>query len=441
MAKKAQYSSDYSFVLEEHIPFDYQVIGYSDWIEELIPQLYHAKALRVRPQREEQDLVPALVKLWSKNHLGVDLETGGESAEDGLDPIKKSSRVLLMQVGNRDKVYVVQPELIPFFKEVLESDKLLHINQNITFDFEWLMAKYRIHIVRMFCTMLAQQLLQAGLDGYSVSLLDLARTYPPCRLISKQVRGDFIAHKGAFTEDQIYYAARDVYLLFPIFDGQTAALRKHKLNDIAQIEFNAIPVTAEMELTGVLLHPDVMALIIDYWGRRQIWLEHRIKEVFNAELKKQGKKATPSAMDEVLEMLGSIDFENFDLDSNEQKLEALRRIGLNPENARRATFKEIDHELTRLMVEYSVVRKRTSTYGIPMLNRVHPDDGRLHPSFKQLGIGDSAWANRDRTQTIATGRYSSDFQQLPRPEEIYELITDPAELALVEKQFGLGVAA
>ena len=432
-----RYNSEYSYFLEESIPFYYRVVGYADWIEASIPKLFHADALIVRPQNEEHDLVPAFTTLWSTNSIGLDLETSGEKEKDGLDPVSSTSRIMLMQVGNRKCVFVCQPELIPFFRPIFESPNLLHVNQNLTFDFEWLLAKHGIHTVRLFCTMLAEQLLQAGKDGYTVTLQDLARTYYPYRMISKEIRSQFINHSGVFNEEQIYYAARDVYLLFDIMMGQNAALQRHKLMDVARIEFNVIPVTAEMELTGVCLNQEVMELIIDYWSRRQVQLEQEIKIAFNEELQKNGKKGTKSFFDSLFEDLDQADFESFDLDSNEQKLSALRRIGLNPDNAQRKTLKAIEHRLTKLMVEYSVVRKRVTTYGRPMLERVHPDDGRLHASFKQLGIGDFASAASDRTQTIATGRYSSNFQQLPRPEEVYEIITDPAELADLRQKFDL----
>jgi len=443
MAKaRSQYDSDYSYVLEQNIEFPHRVVGYPEWLEKAIPSAYRQTSLSIYPGQEAEHLAPVLNSLWLKNNMGLDLETSGVKQNDGLDPISATSRVILGQFGTKDLVWVVQPELIPYFKEVLESAKLLHVNQNITFDFEWLLAKYGIHVVRLYCTMLAEQLLQAGMDGYGVSLLDLARKYPPCNLISKQVRTEFSNHSGIFTEEQIYYAARDIYLLFPIFEHQNKALRKHKLINIAQIEFNAIPVTAEMELTGVNLDRDVMLLIIDYWTRRQAFLEQEIKQVFTSELQKLGKqKFSNEDFAGVFDVIGAIDFESFDLDSNEQKMTALKRIGLNPENTQRKTLKEIDHKLTKLMVEYSVVRKRTSTYGQAMLDKVHPDDNRFHPSWKQMGMGDFEGGHQDRTATIATGRYSGNFQQLPRPEEIYEIITDPAELAFVQEQFGWEKAA
>jgi hypothetical protein len=48
----------------------------------------------------------------------------------------------------------------------------------------------------------------------------------------------------------------------------------------------------------------------------------------------------------------------------------------------------------------------------------------LHPHFDQLGAGEGAQRNgKDKKETIATGRFSSDFQQLPRPEKNLEAIT------------------
>jgi hypothetical protein len=233
---------------------------YPDWIEQCIPKSLHAEAIWVPPGKETQALVSVMDRLWAWNCLGIDLETGGEKELDGLDPISNTSKVTLMQIGNRGMIHVVQPALTWCFKDILQSDNILKINQNITFDFKWLLKKYGIHMVRMFCTMLAQQLLQAGMDGYSVSLQDLARTYPPHRLICKEVRNEFFQHTGVFSEEQIYYAARDVFLLFDIMSAQNAALKKHQLVDIAKIEFNIIAVTAEMELTGVCLNKEVMGL-------------------------------------------------------------------------------------------------------------------------------------------------------------------------------------
>jgi hypothetical protein len=112
---------------------------------------------------------------------------------------------------------------------------------------------------------------------------------------------------------------------------------------------------------------------------------------------------------------------------------ALKRIGIHVENTQRSTLKAVGRKLTQLMCDYSIARKRTSTYGTSLLDRVHPDDGLLHPQFHQLGIGDS-WTEEDhRTQMIATGRYSSDFHCLPRPEKVYERVTNEETLQMLRE--------
>jgi hypothetical protein len=102
----------------------------------------------------------------------------------------------------------------------------------------------------------------------------------------------------------------------------------------------------------------------------------------------------------------------------------------------------MEHKLTKLMVEYSVVQKITSTYGQRLINMINPDDHRLHPQFKQLGIGDGeSNSSREQKATIATGRFSSDFQQLPRPRDIYDPVTDDEELQAVETVLGAKLEA
>lgn len=446
--KGIKYTSDFSFLLEEQIEVPYKIVGYPEWLERAIPGHLKSLQIPVRINREAQDLVPVLTDLWQYNILGLDLENGGEKERDGLDPVSSTSRSLLGQFGHRNMVYLFQPELIIHLKEPLESPNILKINQNIEYDFKWLLWKHKIHVVRMYCTMLAEQILRAGRDGFGVKLLDLVR-YHACRLISKEVRNQFIGHTGVFTEEQLYYAARDVGLLFDVFDSQNLELKELGLEIVAKDEFNCIPATAEMELTGVFLDTAILNLSIDYYARRQVWLEEQIMEAFNEELRRQGKKAVDKNFfaslfaqdkDKEKEEGDGEEREVFDLDSAEQKLEALRRIGLTLENVQRGTLKKLENKVAKLLVEYSEVQKIVSTYGLRLVKKIHPDTGRLHPEFKQLGLGDGeASGSREKKATIATGRFSSDFQQLPRPKEIYEAITGPEELALARKLFAANI--
>ena len=106
------------------------------------------------------------------------------------------------------------------------------------------------------------------------------------------------------------------------------------------------------------------------------------------------------------------------------KKQILSDFGFVVENAQRDTLEKIDHDVARLLVEYSVVTKVTTTYGTNLLARINPLTGRLHPEFNQLGMGDSAKGLSLNKDSIATGRMSSDWQQLPKPYHRYAPVTD-----------------
>ena len=133
----------------------------------------------------------------------------------------------------------------------------------------------------MYCTMLAEQVLTAGKEGVGVGLPDLVRKYDPHYLISKNTREDFIHFSGRFTREMLFYAARDVFLLFKVFDAQTVLLRKHDLGNTAAREFRIIAATAEMGLTGVWLDKSSIRQTIDYYTRQQAAAIARVFEIYN----------------------------------------------------------------------------------------------------------------------------------------------------------------
>jgi ribonuclease D len=156
--------------------------------------------------------------------LGVNVETAGAFRGDALNPLSPTSKVVLFQFGNQRRIFVCDPRLIPHFKNELESHEFLHVGHNLVHDFKFCLAKYDVHIGRRYDTMLAEQLLSAGLEGTHLGLQDLAPKYPPHREIGKAIREQFFEHAGPLTAEQIHYAAQHVYVLFDIFRGQYATL-------------------------------------------------------------------------------------------------------------------------------------------------------------------------------------------------------------------------
>lgn len=279
--------------------------------------------------------------------------------------------------------------------------------------------------------MLAEQLLSAGYVGTKVGLEDLARKYPPHYVTYKITRDKFINFKEGdkFTREMLYYAARDVYELFPVYEGQLPELKKFHLNTAAHDEFSCIPVTADMELTGITLDEQLLLLTKSFYQERQDEIEKGAIKAYNKEIQEKGLRKKKGQQ---LTVMPEEDIEDhFDIDSSQAKLNALRALGYGVENVRRETLENLDTGLTKLLAEYSFCRKMTTTYGQRLLDKRSPWTGKFHPEFHQMGRGEDVKGDQGTT-TTATGRFTSDAQQMPTPTKTYALVKNQEELTQVE---------
>lgn len=427
MAKNLKPRSIVSKQLEEHIDVPFHIIGTPEWINESIAE-EAVKSSCISKIHSSYDMGTSTEWLKKQKILGLDSETGGDNKRDGLDPVASTSRMLIFQLGTPEMVYLVEPKLVPELKGILEDQSKLFITQNGVHDFKFVLAKYGIHFINYFydthkeacvpClydTMLAEQLITAGLFGVSVGLEELAEKYSPHRLISKEVRKEFIDMRGLLQYRHLYYAARDVYLLFDIRDGQIVEINKHEgMWERMQLEFCAVPGTADAELTGFDLNETIIGSIIEYYKKKATNIRDKCNQIFNDTLQKAGNKRNFLLTDSI---------ETFDLDSASKKLEALLKMGIVLEDVKRETLTAAGHDITNLLGTYTECTKILSTYGQGLLNRRSKTTGRLHPEFNQLGSGDIENRKGDKSTTIATGRWSSDAQQFPRPEHILDPVT------------------
>lgn len=417
--------------LEDQIPLDYTLVGTEEWFNTAFePNAFDSGQCLVAGDLAGVKIVREFL-LDEKVH-GNDTETTGPyfSADKGyaMNPVNPDTRIVTLQMGTEEKVWVIDPALIPFFKDILESTSHLHLAHHWLYDFKWLLVKNGIHPLRMYCSMLVEQLLTAGKMGAKVGLADCCRRYDPHFIISKAIRSMFIhLNDGRMSREMVRYAARDVPLLFPVFREQVKQIDRLKLKTIAQLEFDVVPCTAEMEIGGVFLDSEKLQLLIKYWVDRQKEMGDRIIDLYSDRRKKMGR------VNFIIPELNEV----FDLDSNKAKLEALKKIGIELDDVKRATLQTVDDPIAKLLGEYSRVTKMTSTYGENMLQKISEYTGMWHPRFAQMGSGASEGdtQGRDNKETTATGRFVSDAQQFPRKQEIYALEADPEVRAEVVSRF------
>lgn len=436
--KKLTRSIVSSHQIEEDIHVPFHIVGRTEWLKKEIDPVV-LKKYQSTKVTGTNSLKNIHEWLSSKPILGVDSETGGDNKRDGLDPISISSRMILFQIGTKDRVYLIEPDLVNEFKSELENPSILKLGQNIIHDFKFVLAKYGVHLVNhaydrhtdrlipsVYDTMLAEQIITAGLFGTGVGLGALSRRYDPHVLISKEVRKEFINLSGMLEYRHLYYAAKDVFLLFDIYEGQKKLASKYTdMWNRIQLEFCCISATADAELTGFDVSEPIIKTVIEYYQKKADKITDRVGALY------KGAKVNKEKRVYIIEG----EEEGFDLDSNSQKLKALNAMGFNISDVKRETLKELNTEITDLLAEYTECTKVISTYGQNILDKRSLSDGRVHPEFNQLGSGDiEARKGGGKSTTIDTGRYSSDAQQFPRPQHILDPI-EGDQLKEIERLF------
>jgi DNA polymerase I-like protein with 3'-5' exonuclease and polymerase domains len=425
---RAKVIEDFSTPLEEYIEAPFKVIGSPEWIE----KSFEKGAILLSETEyvtNSKELMPTKKFLMDTRERSIDTETtgpkkGNEDKNYNMNPLNKDTEMVVFQVGDGKKTLLVEPALIPELKDELEAEGYLNLAHNWNYDFRWILTKYDVHMTGMFCTMLAEQISTSGLSGMRVSLQDTIRRRAKY-LISKAVRDEFINYKGYMTRSMAHYGSRDCILLHPLKQMQVVFLEEHGLMNTANLEFDVIPCTAELELDGINLDIEKIKIIIAYWILQEKQEGQKILDLYDSELKKLGKNS-----DFLFDGLKDI----FDLKSNKDKLAALADMGFDLEDVKRETLKATDHQLAQLLANYSAITKKTSTYGQNMLDKINSYTHKWHPKFHQLGSGDIQSKGKDNKDTIATGRFSGDGQQFPKPAELYCKAT-PEEFKFLTSQF------
>lgn len=315
--------------------------------------------------------------------FSLDLET------TGLNPI--DSRIILCQIGFPDNTYVIDATkvdltpLLPFFKD----RKWVKIIQQSKFERKFIQHMYNYTINNVFDTYLAEGILNTA-SFSSASLAALAQKYAGITL-NKSVRSSFFEARGvgAFTEEQLDYAAKDAAVLFPIFEKQQKLLKEANLEKIADLEFELASVVANMELVGVPLDIKKWHKILD--ETRQKHENSRL--ALNGFLFDGGENT---------EQLGMFVRDGINLNSVPQLKKAFLNLGINITTTNEREISLIDHPAAKELLKYRGLQKIISAYGDSFLDHVHPFTGRIHADFRQLGT--------------ETGRFSCkepNLQQMP----------------------------
>lgn len=355
--------------------------------------------------------------LSTEKVVGLDTET------TGLDPY--TSELLLLQVSTFDKVYIVDcRRVVPLaLKPLLENPGIIKIAQNAKFEYVMLRQQAGITVNNFFDTMLAEKLLMAGI-GREVSLKVIAQKYIGATL-DKSVRESFYKltmHGDAYlAPEQLHYAARDAFIMIPIWQRQLPELKKNKLMQVAELEFRCVPAVGDLELAGVQIDVVRWRKIISDVGVQRDQAASELSELL-----------APATMQATMFGVPAIN-----LNSGSQLMEAFATLGVHLPDTMEASLLKFDHPAVAKLLEYRQHEKTLSAFGENVLGLINPKTGRIHPSFQQYGADTGRFScTRPNVQQIPA---TSDFRKCFIAAPGYKLVTcdySQAELRILAELSG-----
>lgn len=334
--------------------------------------------------------------------LGIDLET------TGLDP--RTDRVRLIQIFNGEKVDIIDvfthPEAMSDLVAIVEDHATLKIFHNAKFDLSFVRAhaKRRTRPSNIWDTMLAEQVLSAGWSyPYwdkkageikkrmpEFSLAALVMKHLGFKLEKDMQRSNWGSKE--LTEEQLKYAARDVEVLFPIFEIQKKLLEMNQLQHIADLEFRTLAPIIEIEYVG---------MPVDWTEAEKLRVEKK-QELVEA-LKDLEHAVRSSQKSKQMTLFGEDSSIDLNFNSPVQIMKYLKdKLGFKDvESSDVETLKSLDHPFAAKLLRYRTLEKQLNF--IDQFEQFGAKTGRLYPYYNQC--------------RAATGRMSSskpNGQQIPK---------------------------
>lgn len=358
------------------------------------------------------DKIEEFIRLaHEKRIVAVDIESSG------LDPYTDDLLLVQFAVPNGDStsVYVIlardfSKPLRTAINRLTSDSSITFLAHNAKFDSKFLDYNCRIQIDNFWDT----QITEAGLTlGKQLrTSLDKVVERRFNMDMNKDIRNQFIgmSPNSHFTDEQIKYAAEDVVVLFDIYEQQKKEAKQLGLTKVVKLENKLVPVTAKLELNGVLLNENRWLEVVSDNEKEILRV---LKDLYG--LVGFDRLVQTSFLDERRVRIEQL-IETMNPNHPETVLGYLHKLGYTKaEDTTAQTLQALEGEFPELMLDYRKYNKRLTTYLWPMFERINPVSGRVHPDYNQLPTFDN---RRNKTMGTTTGRYSSNFQQIPRDNRI-----------------------
>jgi DNA polymerase-1 len=340
-----------------------------DFHTETTPYVLSHAVVNYKFVEDGQRLAEVLKPLQTCPVIAVDTET------TGLDPLRDKIRLIQIAAENYPVIIIdlfeVQREMLAPLAELLRGASI-KVLQNAKFDLKFLQQAGLPIAGKLFDTMLAAQLLDAGVRSHGYNLAELVKVYLGEDLSKEQQRSDW--SNPNLSSEQLEYAARDAAILLRLREVMKPKLKNARLVETAKLEFDCLGAIAQMELNGMLLD-------LSRWDALRQELEQRRDQLADA-LRHQFQ---PALLNTQLDILGNQT--SLNLDSQQQVLEALQQMGVPVKNTSKLSLIPLaeGHPSVKALLDYRKAAKAVQAFASSLPKHVHPITGRIHPDYQQMG--------------------------------------------------------
>ena len=188
----------------------------------------------------------AAAKVWA-----LDIETYGNKTQDeALNPFAGDIRLIQVAANGSIGVFDVRSVDPQFFQmlTVKVSDNSVTIAHNAAFELQWLKRKYNIIGCNVWDTMIASQILYAGIEPYRHNLKAVIKRELELDLNKDEQLSDF--GMSTLTNAQLNYSANDVRYLERLAHALMREIQEAELLTTLNIELGALLPYAYMGLDG-----------------------------------------------------------------------------------------------------------------------------------------------------------------------------------------------
>ncbi len=364
-----------------------------------------------------------LTQLKAQKHFCFDTET------TGLDPLMAKLVGISFSWKPHEAYYVPFPQdqeaaqlIMNEFKEVLESDAIEKIGQNIKYDV-LVLRKYGIRVAGKFQdTMILHYLYEPDLRHSMDYMAETYLKYKPIpikNLIGKKGRGQQNM-KDLKPEKVLDYAAEDADITLQLYHYLSEELEDRSVQSLYDsIEEPLIKVLSDMEAEGIAFDVPQM----EAYAKE---LSAKIQEIEKDIHKTAGVQFNIGSPKQVGEVL----FDKLDLPYRWRKTKS----GQYSTNEEKLSELAQKHEIAQKILDHRGLTKLLSTYVEALPKMVNPETGRIHSSFNQaLAATGRLSSNNPNLQNIPIkteeGRKVREAF-VPRSEEYTLLAADYSQIEL-----------